>query len=272
MKEKVKHNLGEVQRTLFLPLWGRAVESKKEQPWLVDEAALRIIEQVDFDFSKAAETMDDLTMIGWIKRSLISDAVVRNLTKKYPDVTIVNIGCGLDTTFDRVDNGQLQWYDLDLPDVIELRRKFISESERRIFITASFLDKEWLEKLVIRSKVLFLVAGVFYYFEEDQVKEFFLCLLDKFPGSEILFDVSSPIGIQIANQKVVNSAGLDKASHLKWGLKNKRDLISWDPRIKFLKTYHYFRSLRLSPRNKLMGALSDLFGMQYMLYLRLGEG
>jgi O-methyltransferase involved in polyketide biosynthesis len=271
MEEKIKLNLGDVQKTLFLPLWGRAVESRKKHPWLVDEAALKIIDEVDFDFSKAAENMDDLTMIAWIKRSLICDKVVSQFTMKYPDATIVNIGCGLDTTFDRVDNGHLQWYDLDLPDVIELRRKFIPESERRHYIASSFLDEGWLDDLPVRSKLLFMAAGVFYYFEGDQIKSFFLHLLDNHPGSEILFDVSSPIGVRIANQKVVDSAGLDEASHLKWGLENKRDLVAWDSRIRIIKTYHYFRTLRLSLRNLVMGTFSDLLGIQYMLHLKLGE-
>ena len=270
MKEKISLNLGDVQKTLLLPLWGRAVESQKEHPLLVDETALKVVDQVDFDFSEAADHLDDLTMIAWIKRSLICDEVVKKFISKFPDATIVNIGCGMDTTFDRVDNGQLQWYDLDLPDVIDLRRKIIPESERREYISASFLDEVWMENIVVRSQVLFLVAGVFYYFKEEQVKGFILRLIDRFPGSEILFDVSSPLGVRIANQKVVENAGLDEASHLIWGLENKKDLLAWDSRIRLLQTFYYYRKLRLSLRNWMMGKISDLLGIQYMLYLRLG--
>lgn len=269
MAEKIKLNLGDVQKTLFLPLWGRAFESKKAKPRLVDDAAVRIIDQINFDFTKAAENLDDLTKIAWIQRSLISDRVIRKFLDKYPDGTIVNVGCGLDTTFSRVDNGKLRWYDLDLPDVIELRRNFIKEDERREFIASSFLETDWFDQVEIESNVFFLAAGVFYYFEESQIKSFMLQLLERFPNGEILFDVASEVGVRVANKKVIENSGLDEKSYLIWGLKNKKDILAWDSRIRLLHTYYYFRTFRLSLRNFLMGLLSDFLGIQYMLHLKL---
>jgi O-methyltransferase involved in polyketide biosynthesis len=181
------------------------------------------------------------------------------------------VGCGLDTTFERTDNGRLKWYDLDLADVIELRSKFIQESDRRKFIASSFLEEEWLKNIEVSGNVLFIAAGVFYYFEEGQIKDFILRLADKFPGSEILFDVSSPLGVRVANKKVVESSGLDEKSHLKWGLENKMSIPAWDSRIKVIGTHYYFRTLRIGLRNILMGALSDYLGIQYMLHLQLGN-
>jgi len=118
MSEKIAVDLGNVQKTLFLPLWGRAFESQKENPLLVDKTALEIIDKVDHDFSVMARKISELTRIGWIMRSICADEVVKAFLGKYPLATIVNLGCGLDTTFDRVDNGTLVWYDLDLPDVV----------------------------------------------------------------------------------------------------------------------------------------------------------
>ena len=269
--EKVNINLGNVQKTLFLPLWGRAVESKKPKPMLMDETAVKIIEQVDYDFSQITENMDELSQIAWIRRSMYCDRVIREFLERYPEGTIVNIGCGLDTTFERTDNRKLKWYDLDLPDVIELRSKFVNESERRKFIVSSFLEEEWLEKIEVRGNVLFIAAGVFYYFKETEIKDFIIRLTDKYPGSEILFDVCSPTGVKIANRKVVESAGLDEKSHLVWGLENKKEILAWDSRIRLIGTHYYFRTLRIGIRNVLMGMLSDYLGIQYMLHLQLGK-
>jgi len=271
MTERMSVNLGNVQKTLFLPLWGRTIESKKRKPLLLDEAAVNIINRVDFDFSQMARNLDQLTQIAWIKRSLICDKVIRIFLAKHPQGTVVNIGCGLDTTFERVDNGKVNWFDLDLPDVIELRSKFITQSERRKFISSSFLDKEWLDGLGKRENVLFIAAGVFYYYTEQEIKTFILQLLDKYPGSELLFDVCSPIGMRIANKKVVESSGLDEKSNLTWGLQDKKVLLTWDSRIKHLSTYFYFRTLRIGVRNIIMGLLSDMLGVQYMLHLMLGS-
>ena len=203
MSEKITIDLGHVQKTLLLPLWGRAVESKKEHPLLVDQSALQIIGAVDYDFSALTNNISDLTQMAWIMRSMCVDEVVTAFLAKYPKGTIVNIGCGLDTTFDRIDNGSVLWYDLDLPDVIELRRKFIQETARRKFISASFLDKDWLNEICVSEKVLFIAAGVFYYFEDSDVKEFLVRLADRFPGSEIIFDASSPYGIKTAKGRTL---------------------------------------------------------------------
>jgi len=269
MTEKIKIELDSVQKTLFLPLWGRAEESKKLHPMLVDETAVKIINQVDFDFTQVAQNVDDLSKIAWIKRSLICDQVIGKFLEKYPAGTVVNIGCGLDTTFERIDNGKLKWYDLDLPDVISIRKQFVEESERREFVIASFLENQWLEDIEVRGNVLFISAGVFYFFNEETIKEFILRLVVKYPRSELLFDVSSPLGVKIANKKVVESSGLDEKSHLVWGIEKKDDILSWDERISLIDTYFNFQGHMDGLRNKLMGRLSDFLGIQYMVHLGL---
>jgi len=133
------------------------------------------------------------------------------------------------------------------------------------------MDEDWLTTIQVNGNVLFLAAGVFYYFMEEQIKRFFISLADAFPGCEVFFDVSSPTGVRVANKKVVESSGLDEKSHLKWGLENKKDLLAWDARIKLISTYYYFRTLRIGLRNFLMGTLSDFLGIQYMLHLQLGN-
>jgi O-methyltransferase involved in polyketide biosynthesis len=120
--------------------------------------------------------------------------------------------------------------------------------------------------------VLFIAAGVFYYFEEDEIKQFFIRLADQFPGSEILFDASSAYGVKIANKMVIKSSGLDERSNLKWGLEQPEDLLSWDKRLRLIETLYYFRGNRkLFPLNIwLIGSFSDSKKIQYMVHLRLG--
>ena len=90
MPDRVNINLGNVQKTLFLPLWGRAVETRKKHPLLVDETAVKIIDQVDYNFSQITQNMDELSQIAWIKRSLICDQVVKKFLMSYPEGSIVN--------------------------------------------------------------------------------------------------------------------------------------------------------------------------------------
>ena len=273
MSDKIAVELGNVQKTLFLPLWGRAFETRKEHPLLVDKTAVKIMGEVDYDFGQIAAGISELSQLAWIMRSICVDEAVRAFLQKDPAATIVNIGCGLDTTFDRIDNGSLRWYDLDLPDVIDLRRRFIPETDRRKFICSSFLDCAWLQEIKSDRPVLFIAAGVFYYFEASQIREFLIRLADRFPGSEMLFDVSSPYGVKVANRMVIRKSGLDEKSFLKWGLENTRTISDWDPRLQVIDTGFYFgaRARRLSLKNRGFGFISDFLKIQYMLHLRLAD-
>jgi O-methyltransferase involved in polyketide biosynthesis len=260
-----------VPRTLFLPLWGRACESRKADPLLVDKRALEILDRVDFDFSTLAENISELSRAGWIMRSICTDRVIRSLLATHPQATVVNIGCGLDTTFDRVENGQLRWFELDLPEVIALRKRFIPEGPRRKTLSASFLEKDWRKEIRPAEKVLFIAAGVFYYFREEQIRDFLKSLADEFPDGEALFDVCSPLGVKTANRMVVERAGMDERSFLVWGLKKPENILSWDERFTFLKPIFYFGEKRLGLRTRMQGFFSDLLKIQYMIHLGWGE-
>jgi O-methyltransferase involved in polyketide biosynthesis len=271
--EKIAVDLGNVQKTLFLPLWGRALETKKEKPLLVDETAVEIMGKVDYDFSVIAKNINGISQVAWIIRSITIDKIIKEFLVQHPQATIINIGCGLDTTFERVDNGTLLWYDLDLPDVIDLRRKFISETERRKFICSSFLESGWLKEIRVTDKVLFIAAGVFYYFDEQEIKDFLLRLADSFPGSQVFFDACSPRGIWAANEMVIRNTGLDEKSFLKWGLKNPGKIATWDSRLRIKATYLFFKSRnnRMALGTRIVGYVSDLLMMQYMVHLEIVE-
>ena len=271
MVEKIAIELGDVQKTMLLPLWGRAEETRKPKPLLVDNKALEIIETIDYDFSTIGQKTSPLTQAAWIRRSLFVDEVSRKFSAKFPHGTIVNIGCGLDTTFERVDNGQLRWYDLDMPDVIALRRKFIPESERRKFISSSFLEEAWLKEIRVEGQVLFIAAGLFYYFSEEQVMDFMIRLADEFPVAEIVFDVCSPQGVRVANRMVIRSSGLGAKSDLQWGLESPRAMLAWDERFRILQTHYYFGLMArgLSFNLRFYGMLSDAMKIQYMLHMSL---
>src|SRR5215468_8482667 len=105
--------LRSVQKTLLLPLWGRAVEARKARPFLLDATADRIITGIDYDFSAIARNISYITRLARIARSLHTDRTTRTFLDRHPEATVVNLGCGLDTTFERVDNGRLRWFDLD---------------------------------------------------------------------------------------------------------------------------------------------------------------
>ncbi|MGB9454769.1 MAG: class I SAM-dependent methyltransferase [Bryobacteraceae bacterium] len=265
--------LGPVQKTLLLPLWGRAIETGKARPLLVDRTAAGILATLYYDFSTIARNISPITRLSWIARSLHTDRTIRDFLARYPDATIVNLGCGLDTTFERIDNGRLHWYDLDLPDVIELRKRFIQESGRRQFIACSLLDDAWLPRVQPAGAIFFVASGVFYYFEEFQIKALFIRLADTFPGCEVLFDACSPSGLRIANKKVIKAGGMDESAVLKWGIRQAGEMQSWDGRISVLEECPMFRHFGrdLGIKAKWGMWLTDSLRIMSMVHLRLGN-
>ncbi|HBF35921.1 MAG TPA: class I SAM-dependent methyltransferase [Firmicutes bacterium] len=240
MSENREINLGAVQETLLLPLWGRALETQKNHPLLVDKVAVSIIRDLDYDFSQMAKNVNPLSCLSWVARSIYFDQEIKCFLDQYPEGTVVNIGCGLDTTFDRVDNGKVHWYDLDLPDVMDLRKRYIRETARREFIAASVMDAGWYSKIKDKQHVLLLIAGVIYYFEEKDVQKLFAALAREFGKVQVLLDYSSKTGVKIPNKKVIESGGMSEKANLVWGIDHLEDLEKWETPIKILHNMPMF--------------------------------
>ena len=184
MAEPVKVELGPVQETLFIPLAGRARESGRKHAVLRDPKAAEIVAAVDFDVKHYSR--------GWgggvtVLRTAVFDEYVRAFLAEHPSGTVVELGTGLNTRFERVDNGQVHWFDLDLPDTITLRRCFFEDTARRRMLSASILDEHWLETVHASPGPYFFVAeGVLVYLEETPTV--LSRIAGSFPGALLAFD------------------------------------------------------------------------------------
>ena len=160
--------------------------------------------------------------------------------RRHSDAVVLHIGCGFDTRFERVDNGQVEWYDLDFPDVIALRRKFIGdEGERYHLLGYSALDNAWLNTVSAHRQrpFLFLAEGVFMYFGEAQAKSLVLTLRDHFPGAELVFDAFSPFLIWVGNRQI----SLSKFSaRFRWGIWRGQEIEGWADGIRLLDEWGFF--------------------------------
>src|ERR1700749_5296629 len=140
MPDETQVALGQVQQTLFFPLLARARETESRRPLLSDPKAVELAQAIDFDIATFQPPMRFIVLI----RTMILDHWVRQFLARHPAGTVVELGTGLNTRFERVDNGLVHWIDLDLPDAIELRRKFFTDSGRRRMVAASLTGEEWL--------------------------------------------------------------------------------------------------------------------------------
>jgi O-methyltransferase involved in polyketide biosynthesis len=227
--------------TLLMPLWGRAMEFKKSDPIIRDRYAYELVKRLDYDFEKIAGSFDEYYQIYWAARAYNIDCAISRLLADFPDAVIINIGAGLDTTFQRIDNGRVTWYDLDLPDTIGLRRELIPESDRNHYISRSVFDKSWYDDIKNSGlKVFFIASGVLCYFDEKAVKELFLDLTDKFPESEIIFDLTSNLIVWLSNREVSRRKDKIALSYLKWGARSSKLIKKWSDKIEVIDEYPVF--------------------------------
>jgi O-methyltransferase involved in polyketide biosynthesis len=238
MTKMDSQNLNDVSETLLITLFARAYESLRPDAMLKDEKAVALVKQINYDFSRARVQAHDEVAI--IMRMREFDRFAREFLARNPDGVVLHIGCGLDTRFERVDNGRVEWYDLDLPHVIRLRRELMGDEMGRYHIlSSSVFEDAWLEVFSIHRQrpILFLAEGVLPYFEETQVKSLFFKLRDKFPGAEFVFDGMSPFVIWADNLQLKHSK---MEARLHWGLKRGKDIETWGDGFRMLGEWYYF--------------------------------
>ena len=186
MENKHQVRLGAVQETLFIPLAARARETQRKHPVLRDPKAVEMVRSIDYDAAKYGRGAGGLVTV---LRTAIIDFWVRSFLAAHPAGTVVEIGTGLNTRFERVDNGQVHWFDLDLPDTIELRRAFFADTGRRQMVAASVLDEDWLPAVAqSRGPYFFVADGVLAYLPEEQVTVTLTRIAEQFPGALIALD------------------------------------------------------------------------------------
>ncbi len=258
---------------MLMPLWGRAMEMRKEPPLLVDEKAGEIVASMEYDFGAFEKNIDPLTRAAWIARSLYFDAELRAYQEAHPGCSVINVGCGLDTTYDRVRDGASAWYELDLPDVIALRKRYIPEDADRTFIAASVFDKGWLDVIKNKKDAIALFAGVLYYFEEERVRRLFADFRESFGGIDLVFDYCSKMGKDVTNKKVIDAGGMDKSAYLHWSIESVSELEGWGLGIRVLKDQPMFTDYKKHfPPEKQAGMnISDSMRIMSLAHARMGD-
>lgn len=224
MKQFVQ--LGPVQETLLIPLFARADETRKSQPIIRDPKAVEIVDALDFDFRQFKQSQR--TLLGCCLRGLQFDDWCRSFLTDHPTGTVVELGAGLNTRFERVDNGQCRWFDLDLPDSMELRQRFFAETERRRFLSASVSDLSWMAEVAATGGPwLFIAEAVLVYLPEAEVRRTIAQIADHFPGSSLAFDT---IHTRMKEAEAKDKAFQNAQPLFDWAIDDIEQLTQWDSR------------------------------------------
>ncbi|HET7088697.1 MAG TPA: class I SAM-dependent methyltransferase [Anaerolineae bacterium] len=257
MKDKTKITLTPEQETLLIPLYAKA---QPGNPLFFDPKARDILSQVDYDFSRLHVPYKTVVLI--CQRAKKLDATTRAFLAEYPGGVVLHLGCGLDSRFQRVDNGQVEWYDLDMPAVIELRRQFYAEGERYHSIASSVTDPAWVDAVAAAGRPVLAVAeGLLMYLAEADVKRLFLRLREVFPGGRLIADVFSRMTARSATR---HPSLKQTGASIGWGIDDPREAEGWARGIRLLEEWYFSQDPdldRLSLGYRLAYKLAGAFGM-----------
>jgi O-methyltransferase involved in polyketide biosynthesis len=228
-KEKV--TLTKEQETLLIPLYCKA----QDNPLFDDEKARQILAGVEYDFAQLKTPQKTAVTLRIRAKQL--DAYTRQFIAAHQDALILHLGCGLDSRCERVERPGTMWIDLDMPDVIALRRKFYPETERYRMIASSVSDLSWTDGITSEGRPVFIVAeGLLMYLHASDVKALILHLQRKFPGCELVFDAFS----KLTTDRIQAHPSLQKTgAQIHWGIDDPHEIEQWAPGI-HLKEEWYF--------------------------------
>ncbi len=264
MKYHIEKN--SVQETLVIPLFGRLVCSEHFPELFFDPGAKRICDSLDYDFAEKRRKMESPAgLFGALEvaqRQYDLRCEVEDYLKAHPKAAVVNLGCGLDDTFSRVDNGQCRGINIDLPDVIRVRNDLLPAGGRETNLACDLNVFSWMDRIDAEEGAVFFAAGVFYYFRTEDVKKLFRAMAEHFPGGVLVFDSCNRRGAKLMRRTWLKEAGITDVSAF-FSMEDEAELSGWSGRFSSVTARSYMRGYRDIYRN---------VGLFHKLMIRFCDG
>jgi O-methyltransferase involved in polyketide biosynthesis len=252
-----KVHLTSEHETYLSTLYGKALDNRVEDPILGDTFADEAVKRIDFDFKKLK--LPDGGEITLPIRAKHLDGWTREFLAANPESTVLHLGCGLDSRVYRIDPpATVHWYDVDKPDVIELRRRLYPERHDYEMIGASVTDPGWLEGIPSDKPVIVVAEGMVQYLTEEDGVTLFNRITEKFPSGQIVFDAYNGLMVGIINLAARFGPG---DVHLPWGINDPRALEKQVARLELVDAVPFFTIPELLARLARTRAQKMYFGV-----------
>ena len=262
--------LDTVEDTLFVPMLGRIYASEHVPHILNDKKALELKTKLPENI-KGQDTQTQYTFMASAVRSVNMDRYIKDFMNREENGIIVNLGCGLETTFYRDDDGKHQWYEIDLPNVINYRKTLLSESDNDTYLVGDAFNEDWIK--TIREKhptepILITSSGLFYYFEREKVVNLFK-MLKNYGSIEIVFDTVNSAGMRQMT-KYMDQVGHAEANM--YFCVDSGEALAYETETKLLCEEPYYihinkKGLKFS--TKMTMKVSDSCNMVKMIHMKL---
>lgn len=264
--------LGVVEDTLFVPMLGRIYASEHCPQILYDKKALELKNKLPSDLIEQNK-QNQYTLLASASRSANMDRFIQSFLERRPNGVIVQLGCGLETTYYRCDNRRTHWYAVDLPHVIDYRRELLPELERETYLAGDAFSEDWIRQVRTEfpdAPILVTAGGLFHYFEENKVISL-LRMIGQSGNMEVVFDTVNKKGMAMMQKKYMKQVGhadaqmffyVDSAKELAAKIRGNVKVIAEEP------YYRYIPKNGLKLSTKVSMAVSDQFKMVKMICLK----
>jgi len=277
MKYKIEKDT--VQETLIIPLYGRKMCSELFPRLFYDETAVRLIDEVDYDFSALAEKSKSIMhRFAFLEVAMRQNDLafeVRDYLKTHPNAAVVNLGCGLDNTGRVCDNGTCRLYNVDFPDVIAVREQLLPAGEREKNVPGDLNDTAWFREIDASGGAVFFASGVFYYFLTEQVRTLVRNMADAFPDGVLVFDAANQTAVKMIAKTWLKGAKIKDVGAYFAVSDAEKELTLWDSRLRvssrgYMLGYHDLKDPSVSGFFRFMAKVGD--GMMKMQIVKLQWG
>jgi O-methyltransferase involved in polyketide biosynthesis len=194
-----------VSETALLTLQVRANEARRPDSIIDDPMAIQLADSIDYDWAKFGfSRRQDMAL-----RALAYDRTTHRYLVDHPKATVVALAEGLQTSFYRLDGAgvgdQFHWFTVDLPPMIELRRKLLPASERIRMCAQSALDFSWMDQVDATDGVFITAEGLMMYLQPDEALALIAACAKRFPGGQMMFDLP-PTGLAALHRRGVRTS------------------------------------------------------------------
>lgn len=229
---KYKIEKGSVQETLLIPLYGRKLAMELYPDLFTDKECQSLLERIDFGAPPMTGIKTKIGALMAATRQFDMAEGCRAYLKSHPNAAVVNLGCGLDTTFYQVDNGTAKGYNLDFPDVIRARNELLPPRKRENNIPCDLNDTSWFDDVDYKPEdgAVFFASGVFYYFKAKDVRTLFSAIAERFPGGKLVFDATNAKGLKNMLKTWLEPAQMEHVG-LYFSVDDETELLSWSDRF-----------------------------------------
>lgn len=268
-----------MQEALVIPLYARKCCSELYPALFRDETALRLMREIDYDFSALEKTSGKLMQrFGFFEAAMRQNDLayeVRDYLRTHPNAAVVNLGCGLNNTGRSCDNGSCKIYNLDFLGVIAMRDELLPAGERGQNIPADLNDTAWFDKIDASGGAVFFAAGVFYYFLKERVAALVRAMTGAFPGGVLVFDTANQTGVKLMLKTWIKDAEIQDVGAYFAVSDAKRELSVWDSRLRvssrgYMLGYNDLKDPSVSAFFRFLSKVGD--GMMKMQIVKLAFG